>query len=114
MYVIVTTVAVVDTFDKVAVKVVTPAAFSAIDVVPLKVTVGASLSMIVTVAVCTPFSDAPFPPVTFVISIITDSLPSEIKSEVGSISNVAVVEPAGIVTVIVPKAKSVPFVAVPE
>ncbi len=99
MYVIVTTVAVVDTFDNVAVKVATPAASSAIDVVPLKVTVGASLSVMVTIACCVPDSVAPFPPVTDVISAITVSDPSEITSSVGSIVTVPVVEPAGIVIV---------------
>ena len=79
----------------------TPAAFSAIDVVPVKVTVGVvSSSVMVTVAVCVPDSVAPFPPVTFVMSAITVSFPSKIPSSVGSIVTVPVVEPAGIVIVV--------------
>ena len=83
MYPIVTVTSVVAALDNVAVNVATPAAFSAIDVVPLNVTVGASLSVIVTIACCDPDSVAPFPPVTFVISAITVSDPSEIGSCVG-------------------------------
>ena len=64
---------------------------SSIVVPPERLTVGASLSVIVTVAVCVPFSVAPFPPVTFVISAITVSLFSDRKSEVGSMVTVPVV-----------------------
>ena len=55
--------------------------------------------MIVTIAVCVPFSVAPLPPVTFVISAITVSSPSNKASSVGSIVTVPVVAPAGIVIV---------------
>ncbi len=100
MYPIVIVVAVVVATDNVAVNVATPAAFSAIDVVPLKVTVGAtSSSVIVTVACCVPDSVAPLPPVTFVMSAITVSEPSNKASSVGSIVTVPVVVPAGIVIV---------------
>ena len=87
------------TFDNIAVKVATPAAFSAIDVVPVKVTVGESLSVIVTIACCEPFSVTPLALLTEVMSTITVSDASEITSSVGSIVTVPVNEPAGIVIV---------------
>jgi hypothetical protein len=87
--------------ESVAVKVATPAAFSAIDIVPLKVTVGiVSSSVIVTVAVCVPVSVTPLALVTPVISAITVSEPSYVPSLVGSIVTVPVVEPAGITIVV--------------
>ena len=100
MYPIVTVTSVVAALDKVAVNVATPAAFSAIDVVPVKVTVGiVSLSVIVTVACCVPFSVTPLALLTEVMSAITVSEPSKIASSVGSIVTVPVKEPAGIVIV---------------
>ena len=70
-------------------------------VVELSFAVGGRFkSIIVTVAVCAPDSIAPLPPVTFVISAITVSFPSKITSSVGSIVTVPVVEPAGIVIVV--------------
>ena len=70
-------------------------------VVPDKTTVGVvSSSVIVTVAVCVPDSVAPLPPVTFVMSAITVSFPSKITSSVGSIVTVPVVDPAGIVIIV--------------
>jgi hypothetical protein len=101
VYVRVTVVATVVGVERVAVKVATPAAFSAIEVVPVKVTVGiVSSSVIVTVAVCVPDSVAPLPPATAVILAITVSEPSNVTSLVGSIVTVPVVEPAGMIIVV--------------
>ena len=63
--------------------------------------VAKSLSVIVTIATCgVALSAAPLPPVTFVMSAITVSLPSNIASSVGVIVTVPLVEPAGIVIVV--------------
>ncbi len=66
---------------------------------PMVTVGGPSLSIIVTVAVCVPNSDA-HPPLTLVISTITVSGPSSILSSIGLIVTVPVVEPAGMVIIL--------------
>ena len=84
--------------DRVAVKVTVDAELSSnVEELEVNVTVGAdSLSIMVTVVCCVPFSVAP-PPETPEISTIAVSLPSYIASSVGVKVAVPVVLPAVIV-----------------